>query len=323
MAAGDVALVAGGSRGLGFLLARELLHRGLRVVICARNEEELRRASALLEPHGEVHWRVCDVRDRAAVEALVGEVETGIGPLDTVLSVAGIIQVAPLESLTYEHFQDAVATMTWGPIHVASAALPGMRRRGRGRIGIVTSIGGVVSPPHLLPYAVAKFGAVGYSDGLVAALAGTGVTATTIVPGLMRTGSPEHALFAGDAAREYAWFGVAASLPLLSMDADRAARRIVAGVLAGKPMVTLTPMAMVAGRVRGLAPATTLRMLGLVNRLLPAAPAEGPTELVEGWEADRRLDSSLVRRLATLGTRAARRTNQGSSTPPGGQAPTS
>lgn len=317
-AAGDVALVAGGSRGLGFLLARELLHRGLRVVLCARNAEELRRAAALLEPHGEVHWRVCDVRDRAGVEALVSDVEAGVGPVDTVITVAGIIQVAPLESVTYEHIQDAVATMTWGPIHVASAALPAMRRRGRGHIGTVTSVGGVVSPPHLLPYAVAKFGAVGYSDGLVAGLAGTGVTATTVVPGLMRTGSPEHALFAGDAAREYAWFASAASLPLLSMDADRAARRIVAGVLAGKPMVTLTPLAMVAGRVRGLAPATTLRMLGLVNRLLPAAPAHGGSELVEGWEADRQLNSSLVRRLVTLGTRAARRTNQRGGTSPAG-----
>ncbi len=310
VAAGPLALVAGGSRGLGFLIAGELLRRGLRVVISARDEGELDRAAALLRSDGEVHWRACDVRDGAAVQEMVASVESEIGPIDTVVTVAGIIQVLPLESVTLEQFDDALAIMTWGPIHLAMAVLPGMRRRGTGRIGTVTSVGGVVSPPHLLPYATAKFAAVGFSDGLAAALRGSGISATTIVPGLMRTGSPEHALFGGDAAREYAWFGPAAALPLLSMDADRAARRIVDGVLARRPVVTLTPLAFVAGRFRGLAPATTIRMLGVVNRLLPSAPAGGASELVEGKEADRRLDSALVRRLVTLGTRAARRTNQ-------------
>ena len=305
-----LALVAGGSRGLGFLVARELLRRGFRVVISARDQGELDRAAALLRADGEVHWRACDVRDGAAVREMVAGVESELGDIDTLVTVAGIIQVGPLESVTLEQFEDAIATMTWGPIHLAWAVLPGMRQRGRGRIGTVTSVGGVVSPPHLLPYATAKFGAVGFSDGLAAALRGSGISATTVVPGLMRTGSPEHALFGGDAAREYAWFAPAASLPLLSMAADRAARRVVDGVLAGRPVVTLTPLAFVAGRFRGLAPGTTIRLLGVVNRLLPSAPAGGGADLVEGREADRQLNSTVVRRLVTLGTRAARRTNQ-------------
>lgn len=308
--AGQLALVAGGSRGLGLLIARQLLHRGLRVVLSARDQDELELAATLLRADGEVHWRVCDVRDGAAVREMVAGIESEIGPIDTVMTVAGIIQVGPLESVTLDQFDDAIATMTWGPIHVAWAVLPAMRRRGNGRIGTVTSVGGVVSPPHLLPYATAKFGAVGFSDGLSAALRGSGISATTVVPGLMRTGSPEHALFGGDAAREYAWFGPAASLPLLSLDADRAARRIVDGVLARRPVVTLTPLAFVAGRFRGLAPATTIRLLGVVNRLLPSAPAGGGADLVEGREADRKLNSTVVRRLVTLGTRAAQRTNQ-------------
>lgn len=310
LATGELALVAGGSRGLGLLLARELLTRGSRVVICARDESELQRAAAQLQPDGEVHWRVCDVRDANAVRDLVEGVEADLGPIDTAIAVAGIIQVGPLEAITLEHFEDALATMTRGPIHVAWAVLPGMRARGRGRIATVTSVGGVVSPPHLLPYSTAKFGAVGFSDGLAAALRGSGISATTIVPGLMRTGSHERAQFTGDAPREYAWFGPAASLPVLSMDADRAARRIVEGVLAGRPVVTLTPLAVLAGRFRGLAPATTIRLLGLVNRMLPTAPPGAPGETVEGREADRRLDSAIVRGLVTLGSRAADRTNE-------------
>ncbi|HET7397836.1 MAG TPA: SDR family oxidoreductase [Intrasporangium sp.] len=304
-----IALVAGGSRGLGLLISRELLRRGHHVVICARDADELARAVEQLGGR-DVESRVCDVRDRAAVGSLVADVEESVGPIDTVITVAGIIQTGPVESMTFEHFEDAIDTMTWGPVNVALTVLPAMRRRGRGHIGTVTSIGGMVAPPHLLPYATAKFGAVGFSDGLAAELHGTGVSATTIVPGLMRTGGHERAYFVGAAEKEYAWFAPGASMPLLSIDADRAATRIVDAVLAGKPMVVLTPLAWVGIRVRGLFPGTTTRLMGVFGRLLPSAPPGGGTETVVGREADRRLGSRVVRVLETLGTRAARRNNE-------------
>ena len=302
-----VALVAGGSRGLGLLICRDLLARGFTVVACARDAAELADAETQLAAPGRFSTLVCDVGDADAVAALVDEVSSEHGGIDVAITVAGVIQAGPAESMTLDHFRSAVDTMLWGPVHVAWAVLPAMRERGAGHIGTVTSVGGMVSPPHLLPYATAKFAAVGFSDGLAASLSGTGVTATTVVPGLMRTGSHERAYFTGDAAREYAWFAPAASLPLLSMDAERAASRIVRGVLAGRPLVTLTPLAKVGTRVRGLMPATTTRVMGLVNRALPDGT---DSEVVEGREAERRLDSRLVRLLTTLGTRAARRNNE-------------
>ncbi len=302
-----IALVVGASRGLGLLIARELLRRDHRVVIAARDDAELDRATATLGPRATS--RVCDVRDRDAVRALVSGVEETAGPISVAITVAGIIRTGPAEAMEHEDYVEAIDTMTWGPIHVALAVLPAMRERGRGRIGTVASIGGMVSPPHLLPYATAKFAAVGFSDGLAASLSGTGVTATTIVPGLMRTGSHERADFTGDPAAEYAWFGPAASLPLLSMDAERAAVRIVSAVLAGRPMVVLTPLAWIGIRVRGLVPGTTTRVMGLANRLLPDAPAGGGSS-AGGREAARRLDSGVVRALTTLGRRAARRHNE-------------
>lgn len=301
-----VAVVLGASRGLGLLIARELLERGHRVVVAARDGEELERAARVLGEWGPVSAERCDVRDRHDVGELIGRVEHGVGPIEVLVTVAGVIQTAPVESLALHEFEDAMDTMAWGPIHAAMTVLPHMRRRGHGRIGTVTSIGGMVSPPHLLPYATAKFAAVGFSDGLAAALSGTGVTATTIVPGLMRTGGHEHARFGGDAPSEYAWFASAASLPLVSVDADRAARRIVDSVLTGRPMLVLTPLAWLGIRVRGLAPATTTRALGLVGRLLPEAGREG-ARTVPGHEARHRLASTLVDRLTTLGDRAARR----------------
>lgn len=305
-----VAVVAGASRGLGLLIARQLARRGLEVVICARDEAELEAATALLREDGAtVHPLVCDVDDADSVVEMVTDVESELGPVEVAIHVAGIIQVQPLESASLDDFEDATRTMLMGPVHLALAVLPGMRDRRRGRIGTVASIGGAVSVPHLLPYSTAKFGAVGFARGLSAELVGTGITSTAILPGLMRTGSHLHAQFGGDAAAEYAWFAPGASMPLVSMDAERAAERIVSGVLAGRNQVVLTPLAQVGMRVAGLAPSLTTNVMKVMAAVLPDAP-ESAGELVDGHTARRRLDSPVVERLTTLGTRAAKRLNQ-------------
>ncbi|ANS78076.1 3-oxoacyl-[acyl-carrier protein] reductase [Serinicoccus hydrothermalis] len=315
-----VSLVAGGSRGLGLLVAQELAQRGYDVAVCARHLEETRRGAEIAESRareeagadaGRVHAYECDVADRETVQAWVAQVEGDLGPVEVAIHVAGIIQVGPAETMTFHHFDQALGTMLVGPLNTLWSVLPGMRERGHGRLGVVSSIGGVVAPPHLLPYSTAKFGATGLTQGLASELAGTGVTATTIVPGLMRTGSHENAQFTGDRAAEYAWFAPAASLPLLSMDAERAARRMVDGVLAGRPMVVLTPLAKIGMRVHGLMPATTIRVMGLTSRLLPSAPADrDAARPVTGRTAAQQLGSDVVSRLTTLGRRAAERFNQ-------------
>lgn len=313
-AARPVALVMGGSRGLGLLIARELLERDYRVVLVSRARADLeagREQLMTLRPDARVDVRACDVSQRDRVGDLVAEVESSIGPIEVLMTVAGIIQVGPAESMTFEHFDASLGTMLHGPINVTLPVVRAMRERGHGRIGTVTSVGGEVTPPHLWPYAVAKSGAVAFSEGLAAELGGTGVSATTVVPGLMRTGSHERALFTGQAGKEFAWFGPAASLPGLTMSADRAARRIVDAVLAGDVRCELTPLTVVATRFRGLLPGLTTRMMGLTSRLLPSA--SGPAETIEGREAQRRLGpsgSSVVHALTTLGRRAAERNNE-------------
>ena len=228
MSTRPVALVAGGSRGLGLLIARELGRRGFQPVLWARDAAELDRAvRALKDDDIDAAAMVCDVSDHVLVEQQVGRIEDELGPIEVAVHVAGVIQVGPLSSLTREHFEQAIDIMQWGPINLALAVVPRMRARGRGRFGTIASIGGLVSVPHLLPYSTAKFGAVGFTNGLRAELAGTGVTATTVAPGLMRTGSHLRAEFTGDAAAEYAWFAPGASMPLVSMDAERAAGKIV------------------------------------------------------------------------------------------------
>lgn len=314
---GRVALVTGASRGLGYLLARELGRHGCRVMICARDPEELERARQELERDGvEVSATPCDVADRAQVERLVEATVARYGALDVLVNNAGAISVGPVDTMTVTDFEDAMGVMFWGTVHTTLAGLPHLRRQ-RGRVVNITSIGGKVSSPHLLPYNCAKFAAVGFSEGLTAELARDGVAVTTVVPGLMRTGSPLNALFKGKAEREFAWFTIGDSLPGISMDAERAAQRIVRAARRGTPEVILTLPAKVAVRVHGVAPGTTTRVLGVVNRLLPTAgapphPAGAGAEAaawgaVRGSDAYRAIRRPAFDRLVRPTLRAARR----------------
>jgi len=298
---GKVALVAGGSRGLGFAIAEVLVGRGARVVICARDEERLERARTLLAASGgDVRALRCDVADPDAVARMVEE----IGRVDVVFNVAGVIAVGPLETQRLEDFRQLHEIMFWGPVHTTLAVLPQMRARREGRIANITSIGGKVSVPYLLPYNAAKFAAVGFSEGLRAELAPVGVKVTTVVPGLMRTGSYGAALFKGKRRTLYNLFTPLSTLPVSTISGRRAARKIVAAVERGAPELILTAHANLAVRVNGVAPATTQRALGLVARVLPHG---GDVEPLPGREIGSALDESL---LTALGRKAAAELNQ-------------
>lgn len=281
---GQVALVTGGSRGLGLLLARELARHGCSVAICARDEAELLRARRMLESEGaDVLALPCDVSEPQQVERLVEQVTGHFGRIDLLFNNASIIQVGPLETMDRDDFAQAMAVNFWGTVHATMAVLPQMRARKKGRIVNITSIGGKVSIPHLLPYGCAKFAAVGFSEGIGAELARAGVQVTTVVPGLMRTGSPVRALFKGQQVDEFRWFSLGDSLPLSAMSAERAARRIVQAVREGRSVVTLSWQARLLRLVHDLFPAATVRLLGWVNRLLPGAGGAG-REQSEGIE---------------------------------------
>ena len=81
--------------------------------------------------------------------------------------------------------------------------------------------------PHMLPYSASKFAFSGFSRGLRSEVIKDGIVVTTVVPGLMRTGSPRNADFKGQNRLEHAWFSISDSLPFISMDADRAAEQIL------------------------------------------------------------------------------------------------
>jgi len=132
-----------------------------------------------------------------------------------------------------------------------------------------------ISVPHLLPYCVGKFALVGLSSGLRSALLPYGIRVTTVCPGLMRTGSPRNAYFKGRHQAEYAWFSIGASLPGLTISAERAARQIVEACRGDKAEVDLSLPAKVAVRLRALFPEASALALDLVAAALPGPAHSG------------------------------------------------
>ena len=308
--AGETAVITGASRGLGLELARELGRRNARLVICARDDAELNRAADDLRAGGaEVTAVACDITDEAAPQVLIDAATRAYGRIDILVNNAGIIQVTPVWNARPDDFEAALRTMALAPARLTLAVLPLMRRQGHGRVVNVTSLGGKVSVPHLLPYCMAKFAAVAFSEGLRAELGAAPVTITTAVPGLMRTGSHLQALFRGQREKEFTWFSLGAGLPPMSMDASRAARRIVSAMCAHKPEVILTPMAQVVSRGAGIFPGATIRMLHAFGAALPR-PVEQASEAAAGGDLRPAMPPKVFDRVTALARAAARRLNE-------------
>jgi short-subunit dehydrogenase len=204
--------------------------------------------------------------------------------VDILVNNAGTIQVGPFESMTTKDFEDAMRVMFWGMLHPTLTVLPDMLGRRSGRIVNITSIGGKVSMPHLLPYGCAKFAAVGLSEGLRAELKSQGIRVTTIVPGLMRTGSFLNAFFKGRQEKEFRWFSLGATLPLISMDAKRAARQIVDATRRGQAERVLSLPAGLLADFHGQFPGLTADLLALANRFVLPRAEGGRAEPVRGMD---------------------------------------
>jgi NAD(P)-dependent dehydrogenase (short-subunit alcohol dehydrogenase family) len=302
-----VVLITGGSRGLGLVLAREFAKEGSRLVICARDKEELERARDDLESRStQVLPIACDVSKRSEVEEMIARAHDHYGRIDVLVNNAGVIEVGPLEVMTLEDFRTAMDIHFWGPIYTALAVIPEMQRRRAGRIVNITSIGGKLSVPHLVPYCASKFALVGLSEGLRAELLKDGIRVTTVCPGLMRTGSARNAEFKSQHRAEYALFSLSAALPFSSMKAERAARQIISACKRGEAEVILSIQAQFAALFHGIFPGLTADIMGLVNELLPGPGGIG-NQKAKGKDSSSAISPSI---LTMLNDKAALRNNE-------------
>lgn len=273
---GQVVLITGGSTGLGLALAHRFGKAGVKLVLAARNVDELATARRELLSAGSVANEDdillvdCDVSDKQQAAGLIAAAMNGFGQIDVLINNAGVIEVGPAVNQSIEAYESAMAIDFFGALYTTYAALPFFLRKGSGTIVNISSIGGKVAVPHLLPYVAAKFALTGFSEGLHAELRNRGILVTTVCPGLLRTGGETHAHFRGQVDKEKAWFQTSARTPLLSASSKYAADRIFDAVKLRRSEITISPQAWLAARFAGCAPETTQALCSLINNhLLP------------------------------------------------------
>ncbi len=307
--AGEVVLITGGSRGLGLALAREFARNGCRIAICARDRAQLDAAvRELRASNAEAFGFACDVGSKEEVERLLAAVREHYGRIDILVNNAGVIQVAPVDSLQEADFEKAMHAIFWGTVHPTLGVLPEFLERGSGRVVNISSIGGKLGIPHLMPYASAKFAVAGFSQALAAEVKSRGVSVTAIYPGLLRTGSFVEAEFKGDQAKEAEWFTLGATLPGVSMNTDRAAKQIVTAIKRETTDQTLSLPAKAAEMANHLFPGGVTELLGWVtSAVLPKPRRSSGTK--KGGALWAKMNPA-VRILAQLGLKAMKNYNQ-------------
>jgi NAD(P)-dependent dehydrogenase (short-subunit alcohol dehydrogenase family) len=304
---GQTVLITGGSRGLGLEMARAWGREGARIAICSRESASVAEAIGQLSRLGiEAFGSACDVRNEGECEGFVEDVRRTFGRIDVLVNNAGIIQVGPMDCMTNEDYDDAMRTHFWGPLYFINAVLPEMRSRRAGRIVNISSIGGRISVPHLLPYSASKFALVGLSEGMAAELAKDGIYVTTVTPGLMRTGSPRNARFKGHHAAEYAWFSVSDSQPLISTSSKAAAHRIIEACRRGSTSESVSLLSAVGTSLHGMLPVAMTSLLTQVCKALPGVVGGSTTEQA-GWQSESQWSPSV---LTALNEAAAFRNNE-------------
>ncbi len=282
-----VVLITGGSRGFGLALAQEFASHGAKIILTARDADELARAREKLLALGlastDVSTIPCDLTDQEQAKKMIAAATREFGQIDILVNNAGIIAVGSVENQPVDAFKSAIESNYYTMLHTTLAVLPQMLARQSGSIVNIASIGGKLAVPHLLPYSASKFAALGFSQGLHAELRAKGIRVTTVCPGLMRTGSQTHAHFTGDREREYRWFSMGASLPGVSISARSAAKKVVRATIEGRTEITITPQALLAATFAQALPESTATIMHWVNsQMLPQPTGDANAATVPG-----------------------------------------
>ena len=186
---GKVAVVTGGTRGIGREVARALVGEHADVVICGRDKAQVRQVGADLSKRGPGRCAgiACDVRRYAEVEALMRHAAETFGGVDILVNNAGVAGRGAVADLPLEKWHEVLDTNLTGVFYCCRAAIPWMRRRGGGYIINISSLAGVNPIPNLSAYNASKFGLVGFSEAFMQEIRYDGIRVSTILPGSVDT----------------------------------------------------------------------------------------------------------------------------------------
>jgi short-subunit dehydrogenase len=225
---GKTVLVTGASRGIGLAIARLLASRGAHVGLVASNAQLL--ADAAKEIDGNHHVVGADLTDPAQCARAVSEVSAALGPIEVLISCAGVLRRDFVEDVKPADLEQSYRLHVGAAVWLTQGVLPGMRERGYGRIVLVSSELGLIGGPSYTSYCTSKWAMVGLGEVLTHELAGSGVRATVVCPGDVRTDQLQE---------EHEWGPTGGVVPEKAMSAEYVARAIVRAAERGKPVVVV------------------------------------------------------------------------------------
>ncbi len=180
-----IAIVTGGTKGIGRAIAESLVNAGARVAITARHEDEIASAVSQLNAlgAGTATGHVCDVRDYDNVKSVFRE----IGGVDILINNAGIGLFSSVELMSVENFRAVLETNVFGVFYCCHEAIPLMKQRGGGYIINISSLAGANAHPQMAAYNASKFGVNGFSEALMQEVRHDGIKVSYIMPGSVNT----------------------------------------------------------------------------------------------------------------------------------------
>jgi len=183
-----VALVTGGSKGIGYMIAEQLVKAGATVFICGRSRSELRDAITRLSAHGPAGGEICDVRNEDQVRMMIAECERLFGGLDILVNNAGVgFFGKTVEETSGEMFRQTIETNLNGVFYCCRYAIPALKKRGGGYIINISSLAGQNAHPKMAAYNASKFALNGFSEALMQEVRQDNIKVTYICPGSVNT----------------------------------------------------------------------------------------------------------------------------------------
>nr|MDQ3374686.1 SDR family NAD(P)-dependent oxidoreductase [Acidobacteriota bacterium] len=183
-----IAVVTGGTKGIGLAIAQSLLKSGATVFICARDKSELKRALEKLSEYGQVDGEICDVRSEDQIQMMLDECERVFGGVDILVNNAGIgIIGKTVEEMSGDEFRQTLETNLFGVFYACHYAVPLMKKRGGGYIINISSLAGQNAHPKMAAYNASKFGLNGFSEALMQEVRADNIRVSAICPGSVNT----------------------------------------------------------------------------------------------------------------------------------------